>query len=285
MELIKKLLLVSRPVSWLNTAFPFASAYLILGGSIDIHLVVGSIYFLFPYNLLMYGVNDVFDYESDMANPRKGGIEGAKFSRRLHRPILVSAALTNLLFLPYLIFLGSAWSAAVLVLVVFFVLAYSLPVLRFKERPFVDSVTSSAHFVGPLLYALSLFEFPPTAWPLVIAFFIWGVASHAFGAVQDIAADRKGGIASIATSIGAKHTVRFSVLLYSMACLVLFLVGWPAALIGAVGLAYVINAWPYLNVSDSSAPTTNLAWRRFIFLNLITGFVITLVLIVTAFQS
>ena len=34
--------------------------------------------------------------------------------------------------------------------------AYSAPVLRFKERPVLDSFTSAMHFVGPLLYALVL---------------------------------------------------------------------------------------------------------------------------------
>ena len=64
----------SRPVSWINTAYPFAAAYLMAGGGITPALVVGTLWFLIPYNLLMYGINDVFDYESDLRNPRKGGL-------------------------------------------------------------------------------------------------------------------------------------------------------------------------------------------------------------------
>ena len=74
---VRTLVLASRPVSWINTAFPFAAAYLLTTREIDLVLVVGTIYFLVPYNLAMYGINDVFDYESDLANPRKGGVEGA----------------------------------------------------------------------------------------------------------------------------------------------------------------------------------------------------------------
>ena len=75
----------SRPISWVNTAYPFAAAYLMVAGHVDLTLVVGTVYFLVPYNLLMYGINDVFDYESDLRNPRKGGIEGIVLSRRWHR--------------------------------------------------------------------------------------------------------------------------------------------------------------------------------------------------------
>src|SRR5699024_11176739 len=60
----------SRPLSWVNTAYPFAAAYLLAGGGVDAALVVGTLFFLIPYNLLMYGVNDVFDPESDLRNPR-----------------------------------------------------------------------------------------------------------------------------------------------------------------------------------------------------------------------
>src|SRR5699024_1723412 len=61
---LRQLLGSTRPVSWINTAYPFAAAYLMAGGTVDLTLVLGTIYFLVPYNLLMYGLNDVFDYES-----------------------------------------------------------------------------------------------------------------------------------------------------------------------------------------------------------------------------
>ena len=93
-------------------------------------------------------------------------------------------------------------------ILLFFVVAYSLGGLRFKEIPVLDSITSSIHFVGPLVFALSITGFAPEQLPYVFAFFIWGLASHAFGAVQDVIPDRKGGLASIATVFGARATTR-----------------------------------------------------------------------------
>lgn len=82
-----------------------------------------------------------------------------------------------------------------LVILIFFVLAYSVKGLRFKEVLLLDSVTSSIHFVGPMIYALLLTGFSSEYLPLITAFFLWGAASHAFGAVQDIIPDREGGLA------------------------------------------------------------------------------------------
>src|SRR5699024_7961602 len=103
-----------------------------------------------------YGLNDVFDYESDLRNPRKGGVEGVVLDRSLHRLTLWSAILVNVPFVVVLLFLGSGLSALVLLVSVFAVVAYSAPMLRFKERPFVDSLTSSTHFVSPAVFGLAL---------------------------------------------------------------------------------------------------------------------------------
>ena len=56
----------------------------------------------------MYGINDVFDYESDLRNPRKGGAHGAVLDRRMHRITLWAAALSCLPFVVYLVVVGLA---------------------------------------------------------------------------------------------------------------------------------------------------------------------------------
>ena len=158
---------------------------------------MGTLFFLVPYNLAMYGINDVFDYESDLRNPRKGGAHGAVLDRRLHRATLWAAACSRASpFVVYLVVVGSPLSWLVLGLSLFFVVFYSAPPLRLKERPFADSVTSSIHFFSPAVYALVLAGADWT-WQLAAligAFALWGVARHAFGAVQDVVADREAGI-------------------------------------------------------------------------------------------
>nr|WP_084079587.1 prenyltransferase [Demequina sp. NBRC 110057] len=278
----------SRPISWINTAYPFAAGYLMATHEVDAVLVVGTLFFLVPYNLLMYGINDVFDYESDLANPRKGGVEGDVVrdraqAGRIHRAILIACAVTVMPFMAWLLAAGDGWAAVTLLLVVFGVVAYSAPVLRFKERPFLDSLTSALHFAGPLLYALVLADVPLTAdgvWPVWTAFVLWGMASHAFGAVQDVRADRAGGIGSVATVIGARATVRVAVGLYVAASALLLVLSWPGILAAALPLAYAASTARFWSITDATCEEANRGWRTFLWLNQPVGFLVTVLLIV-----
>ncbi|WP_206515989.1 prenyltransferase [Nocardioides pantholopis] len=271
----------SRPLSWVNTAYPFAAAYLLsVGGSDRIDwwvLALGTVWFLVPYNLLMYGVNDVFDYESDLRNPRKGGVEGVVLDRAVHRTTIAAAVLSNLPFVVALALLGDAVSTLVLAVSVFAVVAYSAPGLRFKERPFLDSLTSSTHFVSPAVLGLAMADAPLTwtAFAALAGFFCWGIGSHAFGAVQDIEADRAGGIGSVGTVLGASRTTAFALAAYVVAGVLLLTLPWPGLLAAALVLPYVANVAPYLRLSDAECERAHAGWRRFLWLNYLTGFLVT----------
>ncbi|MFD4957070.1 prenyltransferase [Microbacterium sp. NPDC058389] len=277
----RRLLVSSRPVSWINTAYPFAAAYLMTTRQVDIVLIVGTLFFLIPYNLAMYGINDVFDYESDLRNPRKGGAHGAVLDRRLHRVTLIASGLACLPFVVFLVVVGSPASWAVLAGSLFFVVFYSAPPLRLKERPFLDSLTSSIHFFSPAVYGLVL---AGAAWTwqlaaLLAAFALWGIASHAFGAVQDVVADREAGIASIATVRGARWTVRFALCCYAAAGAAMFATSWPGPLAALLAVPYLVTVWPYRGIADADASAATAGWGRFLWLNQFTGFAVTLLLI------
>lgn len=290
---MRQVLAASRPFSWINTAYPFAAGYLLATeGRVDLTFVVGTLFFLIPYNLLMYGVNDVFDYASDLQNPRKGGIEGAladpAVARVVHRRILWASALSVLPFLVYLLAVGSLAAGLTLLLVVFLVVAYSAPVLRFKERPVLDSATSAMHFVGPLLYALVLVGADlgsRSVWPVLVAFVLWGMASHAFGAVQDVRADREGGIGSVATVLGAHATVVLATGAYVLAAAVLLVLPWPGWLAAVLPLVYAASTARFWSVRDEDCERANAGWRTFLWLNLVVGFLVTMLLIAIALTT
>lgn len=286
-SLLGTLFLSSRPLSWINTAFPFAVAYFGSTRELTVTLIIGTLFFLIPYNLAMYGINDVFDYESDMRNPRKGGVEGAVLDRSMHAPTLWAVVITNVPFLIYLVAIGSPLSWLVLAISMFAVVAYSAKGLRFKEIPFLDSVTSSTHFVSPAVYALALAgaAFTPALWLVLAAFFLWGMASHAFGAVQDISADRDADLKSIATVIGAANTSRFALACYALAG-ILVLSGaafaeprWVFWVAATAAVPYLLMVWPYRNLSDDRCEEANRGWKKFLGMNFFAGFIVTLMLI------
>lgn len=279
--LLRHAWVASRPVSWVNTAFPFAAAMLLTTREIDWLLVVGTLYYLVPYNLAMYGINDVFDYASDVQNPRKGGIEGALLPPEFHRPLLWLALASNVPFLIVLLAAGTPASALAIAVSTFALVAYSAPRLRFKERPVLDSLTSSAHFVTPAVVGLALAGARVDAGLVLTlaAFFIWGVAAHAFGAVQDIVPDREAGIGSIATAFGAARTVRLALVMWLVAGLLMLAVPWPGPLAAVIAIPYLLNCAPFVRVTDANSARSNRAWRRFIWLNYLSGFLVTLILI------
>ena len=269
----------SRPISWINTAFPFAATYIFISKEVDPLLFVGALYFLIPFNLLMYGINDVFDYESDKNNPRKDSMEGAVLDKSVHKKIIIAVLLTNIPFLVILALLTNFATFVCLLFVVFTAVAYSAPPMRFKEVPILDSLTSATHFVGPMLVALVSLGELSSALVIVLAFFLWGMASHSFGAIQDIIPDRKGNIDSIATKLGAKNTLLFSLVAYSLCALLLMFYSPKTFPTGVVGLIYSLNVASFIGVDDKNSAKTNKGWKRFIWLNWFAGFVITITLI------
>ena len=280
MSAVAKLFVASRPISWVNTAFPFGAAYFFSTGKIDWILLLGSFFFLIPYNLLMYGVNDVFDYESDLRNPRKGGIEGALLDPKYHRITLILAfgiAAPFAIVLSLVNLNATFW----LWVTLFAVVAYSLKGLRFKEIPFLDSLTSSLHFVGPMLVGLAMAQAKIESSHLIAiaAFLIWGMASHAFGAVQDVRADREAKIASIATALGARFTTRFAFGFYVTAALLTLTLPDRFAFAALAAIPYLFVVGREFNITDENCERANRGWKVFIWLNFFAGAVICSLLI------
>ncbi|WP_420098936.1 prenyltransferase [Corynebacterium sp.] len=278
MTTIRGVLAASRPISWINTAYPYGLAYLLAGNELDWLFWSGVAFFLVPYNIAMYGINDVFDYESDIRNPRKGGVEGAVLPKSMHAPLLWASMVTTVPFLAVMYAAGTWHSALWLTAAMAAIVAYSAPPMRFKERPVLDSMTSSVHFVTPAIIGATVraAEIPTEFWIAVMAFFLWGMASHALGAVQDVKADREGSLSSVATALGARIVTRSAAALYTVAASLLFFLPAPGWLVGLVGLGYTANTVRFWNITDDTCEDVNRAWKAFLLLNYMTGAVVTI---------
>ena len=101
----------------------------------------------------------------------------------------------------------------------------------------------------------------------------------ASGAVQDVVADRAGGIASIATVTGGRATVRFAIASYLVSGALLLFTPWPGPLASFLVLLYVVNIVPFASLEDDDAELAHRGWERFLWLNYVTGFFVTMLLI------
>lgn len=282
---IKDILLTSRPFWWITTSAPFVLGYWTGQPAITAVLIIGALYFIFPYNLFLYGVNDIFDYESDIRNPRKAGIEGAVLAKSKHRPLATVILAFNLPFWLYFLAVGDPAARLWLGLIIFMALAYSIKYLRFKEVPVLDSFTSAFHYTSPFMLGVLLSGGRELYLPIYAAFYIWSMSNHAFGAIQDIKPDREAGIASIATRLGASRVVRLCLAGYTLAAIL------PAALYGIYGLlpamlltpyiGLVAATWPYRHKSNH--PIFHRHWQFFTYLNYAVGAALTIYLIAIAY--
>ena len=75
------------------------------------------------------------------------------------------------------------------------------------------------------------------------------------------------------------RTVRFSLVAYALAGLVMLGTLWPGPLAALLAVPYLVTVWPYRSVPDAEATAATRGWDRFLWLNQFTGFAVTLLLI------
>ena len=286
---LRAIMAASRPLNWINTAFPFALAYGLGRRSQrhkarsaamnpvpsplyrDMTMYLGTALYAVPFNIALYGINDVFDADSDRLNARKGGVHGAVV-RDEDIPGLLTVGLLSPLLPALALARRAPQCTPLLVASLFSTVAYSAPPLRTKERPGYDSATAAFHVVSPALVGFAAAGSAPRyAGRAMRAFFVWSMASHALGAIQDITADRTAGIASIATIAGARTTARLAVGGYALATVLLATLPAPARWITPVSALYIANAAPVMSLTDSRCQRATSSWNRFLALNFFTG--------------
>jgi 4-hydroxybenzoate polyprenyltransferase len=229
---LKRLIEISRPVLWINTIGTTVIGMWLAGALWDWRVLPILIWVAFPFNLLIYGINDIFDQETDNINARKGSYEGAHIYPHEVRPIWVATLVTNVPFLVYFaITLPLAAFLWMLAYSLFFTF-YSAPPLRFKARKYLDAL-SNTDYAFPLAFVPLALGVEPNWW-LVTGLMAWSVAKHAYDAIQDIPQDSETGIITTAVHLGPKKTAIWSAIWWAIATALFAVVNIPVAVANAV---------------------------------------------------
>ncbi len=248
--MLKRLLIISRPVLWVNTIGTTVMGMWLAGFIWDWQVLPILIWVTFPFNLLIYGINDIFDQETDNINARKGGYEGAHISPKEVKPIWIAVIATNVPFLVYFAF--TLPLAAVLWMLAYslFFTFYSAPPLRFKARKYLDAF-SNTDYAFPLAFVPLALGVEPVWWA-VIGLMAWSIAKHAYDAIQDIPQDSDTGIITTAVHLGAKKTAIWSGIWWSVSTICFAIVNIPVAIANAV-LAFLLVWGVYKNPTPEKA--------------------------------
>ncbi len=262
----RNLLELSRPRWWAATALPFLVAGYDAQRGLSAALVLGTVYFLGPYNLLIHGLES-------------GPTEAAS------RTIRLAIALTNLPLLAILVLLGGPTAGLAMLVAVATALAYSVPPVRARGRPVLDVAGGAALVVlpalcGSLAAGLALASLP---WLAFAALAVWATAAYAMRAIAQLGADRGAGVASIATALGARPTALVALAGFALAIVLVAGLGRLGGA-AAVGLALYLFLPPMLLLAPRHDPAAleaagRRAWSGFLSLRFLMGPWIALLLL------
>lgn len=159
----------------------------------------------FPICLFTFGLNDIYDDESDRHNPRKTGLEGIRLDPSLHKTVRISVWGAGFVFSclcvasanPAVIYFGIATLVSSY--------AYSVPPWRLKARPPLDAVTAGIlGFIAPFGMGYSLVDNGMNMPLQVYGFGVCVMGFHAFSTISDFSVDKSMGDRTFAVAFGKR---------------------------------------------------------------------------------
>ena len=253
-DVVRRLIEISRPVLWINTVGTTVVAMWLAGFLWTWEIVPFLLWATLPFNLLIYGINDIFDQETDAENDRKGGFGGARMKPSEVRMISWAAVILNV---PFLVYFAIMIPVVALIWVLAYALIfwqYSANPLRFKGRPIWDSV-SNAVYAFPLAFVPLALGVEPS-WPAVVGLMTWSMAKHVYDSIQDIDEDAAAGVTTTAVKFGIRGALVWSGSWWVVATVAFAFVNIPVAVVSGA-----ISGW--LLIANWRTPTSAQARRLY----------------------
>jgi 4-hydroxybenzoate polyprenyltransferase len=215
MEKIKVLIKTSRPLGWPIAPIIFVCGLLYSGAQVTGMALFQMLLLSFPACILLYGINDIYDYESDRINPRKTLIEGVMLEKKDHGTVKKASFLFALVAMVSSLMTFNPFNMLSMVLLLFFSYYYSAPPIRLKNRPPFDSFSNGMLF---LFVAMLGFSYGGTVFtiPLKVYFVAACVmGAHSLTTVMDYSVDRKVGEKTMAVAFGKRAAALLSLTVFS----------------------------------------------------------------------
>lgn len=225
MSLLKKLkvlLKVSRPGhSWILGPLVFLMGLYYSGGNWTPLLIFQLINLSFPLCLVGYGINSVYDYDSDSNNPEKRSIlRGFVLEPQYHNLLKdISLAWLFVMFLSSLLTFNLT-NLIGMSLLLFFGYFYSAPPLRFKEKPPFGIISNGVIFIfAPFVIGYSfrgsILNLPSDVYWITASV----IGGHAFTSLMDYSSDKEAGDRTFAVAFGKRPAAIFSFLVTTIVLL------------------------------------------------------------------
>jgi 4-hydroxybenzoate polyprenyltransferase len=277
---MKRLINISRPRFWIYVLGTFMVGAIAAGDprllELETLIILGVLFlfFTYPANLMIYGVNDIYDYETDKHNQKK--LEYEELVEPKDQNMLGwNIALWVIPFFVVLFWLN--WQASIAFLIFNLTsVYYSAKPIRAKTKPPLDIIFSSIIYISPVVIGFFATGNMNISWLGIVGGFLWASAMQTYSAVPDIEADTKGGVRTLATVLGQNKALWFCLAAYALAAYIGYVyLGWIPTILGLVYLCMVLYAmtkpdqsfWIY-----KKFPLVNTAFGMIVFFLLVFKF-------------
>ncbi len=229
--MLKKLIKISRfPHFWLYSGGNLIWGAIIATGKNafqDPYFFALLFWFIFPANVFLNAINDAFDYETDLNNPRKQSMESTVSKNGKKEMLWISfvALASVLVILPFV----SVLVRELILLWIVIVIAYNVPPIRLKRYPIVDIIFGGVgQYVPMAIIGYSAASGSLPSFPLILLAIIFSTASHISSAALDVSYDHAAGIKNTTVRLGSiKNGLILSVFFYVAAAAYGAYIGFP----------------------------------------------------------
>lgn len=280
MQLFKLIFNMSRPRFWLYLAGPyligFTAGVQSLADYSSWQFWYSLFYFLVPANIFLYGINDIFDEETDEKNEKKATYEVRSSLETRYTFIL--AVTTSLVFaIPFFFFLCDL-NLLIFCGFLFLSFFYSSKPIRFKSKPFLDFSSNILYALPGFIGFFQISKIYLIDWPIILAAFCWTGALHLFSAIPDIKADSEAGIITTAIFLGYTKSLILCVFLWTIS-------GLSVLNIHPIFIfSFIYPLLPFLLLIDKKIKIQNIYWI-FPWINAYIGFLLYCFLILKVIDN
>jgi 4-hydroxybenzoate polyprenyltransferase len=242
---LKEVFFLSRPRFWMYVLGTFLVGVIASGNlflydtTTTLLLIAFGVFFSLPANVFIYGVNDIYDYQTDIYNDKKIKYESV-LKLEKHRSLWIIIVILLIPFVPLFLMVNVPTKLALL-LFFFTGLFYSARPVRAKSKPPLDVLFSAIIYVSPALVGFFITGNTNIQWLAVFGGLIWASGMQTYSAIPDIEADKKAGVNTLAIMLGEKKALWFCLIAYLISASIgFYYLGFIAIVFGIVYISIVL---------------------------------------------
>ncbi len=233
------------------------------------------LWFMLPANIFLNAINDAFDYDTDVNNLRKHGLESVAEKGEMRNMLIIAAVSLVSVFLIFPFVSGLVRSLIMIWACI--VIAYNVPPLRLKKYPVTDILFGGVgHFVPIAIigYVDSIGRLPGVE--LIILAILYTAGWHCFGSALDVPYDISAGIKNSTARLGSERKGLLLSLLFFIASIC-----WAFAM-GFYLAIFLIAPYPFIiliNIYRGNIRKRSVEiFKELIYATYIFGFLIGIIL-------